>query len=463
MTFGNLWKVLVVILLYAETAMATSFWPYQEQCIAAPNGRFYVVVKRKDGGKPYGPVSLTIVESRTGAAPMRSAVAGEASGDLDAIRDPGIRVRDGDVVHSRVVLEQPPRRILVASSGKSIVTLDVYGFNNLGADKGKNDVVIYSIKGEVVHRKGRDALFDETARLYFRYGDGVVSWFEHAWLDEKRDELVIVTPSEKGYAPTRALLSVGLTSGNVRQANTGLIDRAISERNPGALSEALELAREMRLDGSKSSWPGIVDDEKLALGHRLRAAVLLASFGDRRGTALSSKTALLAAEDRDGPPKPERAGEVYYAIKHLPELLGRDALPILKKTIQKNSRAYSFAHVDAFKSLGADAVPTLVSVLEDDDNFDAQLEAATCLGSIGPDAEKAVPALAKALHKKASRPEGVLVLRLNTHAAWALEHIGERAKAAVPDLEQLARDDDEDVRRSALTALARIRGETRRP
>jgi HEAT repeat protein len=175
------------------------------------------------------------------------------------------------------------------------------------------------------------------------------------------------------------------------------------------------------------------------------------------------KTVLIGTEAEAGSPKFALGGEVYYAIQNCTEVLGADALPLLKKTLQKNGRAYSFAHVHAFRSLGRKAVPTLISVLEDDHNLDAQLEAATCIGFIGPDAAEAVPALIKALHKKAKKKEGILTVRLNTHAAWALEHMGEKAKKAIPDLEILAKDADEDVRWTARSALAAIRGEQSQP
>src|SRR5262249_45360128 len=136
---------------------------------------------------------------------------------------------------------------------------------------------------------------------------------------------------------------------------------------------------------------------------------------------------------------------------------------LLKKTLLKNGRVYSFAHYKAFGALGKRAVPTLISVLEDDSNLDSQLESATCLGYIGPAAGEAVPALIKTLHKKNVRKWGLLSLRLNTHAAWALEHIGEKAKEAIPDLEELSKDTDEDVRDSARRALMAIKGGASRP
>jgi hypothetical protein len=454
-----------LFLFCGEIARATSFSPYPEQCIAASNGRFYVVVKRKDKGKQtcsYGPVSLTIAERREGSPPVRSISADRVDGDIStATVSANIRVREGDIVHGHIELEQPPKVILVSSTGKSIVTLDVYGFNNLGPKAGENDLVIYSLKGKILHRKVRGSLFDQADRDRFPTLDGVLSWLCDSWLDEKRNHVVVVGNCKRVHPESRPIITADLTSGEVRKAGPDLIDRAITERNPSALSQALDLAIDMKLHGSKASLPGIVEDEKLPLAARLRAAFLLASLGDRRGARLVSKTVLIAAEA--GSPKIEAQEEFFFAIRHCTEVLGEEALPVLKKTLQNNGSTYSFALYEAFRSLGKSAVPTLISVLEDDGNLESQLVSATCLGYIGPEAEKAVPALIKALHKKGVKKWGSLLLRLDTHAAWALEHLGEKAKAAIPDLEQLAKDANQDVRDSARSALAAIKGQSSRP
>jgi HEAT repeat protein len=453
--------------LLGGKARGTSFFPYPEQCIADPNGRYYVVVKRKDKGEqsfPYGPVTLTVAERRQGSPPVRSASARGANDDsFRATVDPKIRIRDGDIVHGRIDLDQPPGRILVSSTGKVVVTLDLYGFNNLGPKAGEDDLVIYSVTGQRLHRKARHALFDEEQRHRFPRIDGALAWLCSSWLDDKRDLVVIVGNAPPARPELRPFVTVSLASGEVRQGGPDLVDRAIAERNPHALYQALDLAKDMKLRGSKAALPGIVEDGTLPLAERLRAAVLLGSLGDLRGRGLVSKTVLIGAEAEAGSPKFRHKEQVYYAIQHCAELLGEDALPLLKKTLQQNGPAYSFAHYEAFGSLGRRAVPTLISVLEDDRNFDSQLEAATCLGFIGPEAEEAVPALIKALGKKGTKKWGVLTLRLDTHAAWALEHLGEKAKAAIPALEQLAKDTDEDVRTSAREALAAIRGQRSRP
>ena len=410
--------VMATVLLLGERAQATSFRPYREERVTDSNGRYYVVVRRREGLKQEdggGPVTLTIAQRREGSPPVRGASAEpvKVGGFYVPTQDPEIRVRDGDTVHGRVDLDRPPGDILVSSTGNGIATIDAYGFNN-GLGPEQDDLVVFSIKGEVLHRKRRKDLFDEATRRRFSGDQGVFAWLRTSWLDEKRDDIVIFGFWTQDGKPL-PILTVGLTSGEVRQGGTEVIDRAICERNLDALSRALGLALELKLTGSKACLPAILEDEKIALVQRLQAAVLLASLGDPRGASLLTKTALRIAQV--GSPRYDRDDGTWYAVMHLPELLGEDALPILKKTLQNDHGFYDNEHVHAFKLLGRRAVPTLISVLEDDRFLDAQLTAASCLGEIGPEAAEAVPALIKALRKKRGVKSGILFFRLDSHAA----------------------------------------------
>ncbi len=92
-------------------------------------------------------------------------------------------------------------------------------------------------------------------------------------------------------------------------------------------------------------------------------------------------------------------------------------------------------------------VPEVAAHLEDLDEK-ARVAAARVLGSLGPDAAPAVPALAEALYDTAP---------VATAAAGALGRIGSAAAAAAPDLDILARaGEPESVAASAVAALARV-------
>ena len=90
-----------------------------------------------------------------------------------------------------------------------------------------------------------------------------------------------------------------------------------------------------------------------------------------------------------------------------------------------------------------DAVPSLISALQDDGLF-VRL-AAAAFGQIGPDAAPAIPALVHALTNQ---------LRFNS--AYSLSLLGPLAKDAVPALKDALNDSDPDVRAKALEALQKI-------
>src|SRR5262249_41711834 len=143
--------------------------------------------------------------------------------------------------------------------------------------------------------------------------------------------------------------------------------------------------------------------------------------------------------------------------------------------------------VDALGGLGREAagsVPALIKALRDPDEL-VRESAARALSYIEPvDSRTVVPALTESLSDKAAavRVAGATTLchvdRQGTQtvpvliealknkegrgdvqrsAAWALGLMGARAKEAIPALMELARDEDQGVRRAAETALRRIR------
>jgi len=136
----------------------------------------------------------------------------------------------------------------------------------------------------------------------------------------------------------------------------------------------------------------------------------------------------------------------------------------------------------ALKEMGsraASAVPTLVRLLEEDDDNDVRRVAAEALGDIG-EQEEAVPALTQALEDKYWRVRRAAVRalvkigphsdvvpglaqamsdtdpRVRSAAAQALGDVGTRATEAVPPLVQALEDDSGIVREAAVLALKGI-------
>jgi len=107
---------------------------------------------------------------------------------------------------------------------------------------------------------------------------------------------------------------------------------------------------------------------------------------------------------------------------------------------------------EAFEMLavaGENAVPMLVEALGYTENVDLRRNAALSLAKMGSNgAQKAVPALAKALSDKD--------VKIREYAAWALGKVGPAAKEAVEALKKAAKDENTKVRFNAVNALKRI-------
>ncbi|CAN5586452.1 hypothetical protein BH11PLA2_BH11PLA2_51210 [soil metagenome] len=361
---------MIGLLLCNGMARATSFFPYAECCVTDSKGQYYVVVKRKDKAgeiSDYGPVTITVAEIAKGSLAVQPAIATNKDGEsFLATVDEKIRVREGDTVHGQFELDVPPGRILVSSKG--IVTLDVYGFNE-GQESIKNAVRVYSLKGALQHRIARTEIFDSKTKTQFPRIDGNTWWVGAAWIDEKRDHVVIVgkTPSEK--PDTCPITTLDIRTGKHQSGGIDLIDRAIIERNHAAMVPALELAMQFKLSGSKQALPAIIDDKDLLLMARLHAAVLLTKLGDRHGIKLLKDTALNATTAEAGDPKYSLRYEVNYAIDQSSITLGSESLSILKETLKKNGRTYSSAHVNAFQRFGKQGVLTLLAIVVDPDSW----------------------------------------------------------------------------------------------
>jgi hypothetical protein len=101
-------------------------------------------------------------------------------------------------------------------------------------------------------------------------------------------------------------------------------------------------------------------------------------------------------------------------------------------------------------------VPTIVLILENDADLKGQFLALDWLGSMRGEAEAAVPALIRTLRKEGSLENEFSTRRLDATAARALGRMLEKARAAVPELERLAREGHEDARHAAQLALTLI-------
>jgi HEAT repeat protein len=106
----------------------------------------------------------------------------------------------------------------------------------------------------------------------------------------------------------------------------------------------------------------------------------------------------------------------------------------------------------ALRNIGPQALPSLVKAVRGPDDV-VRWQAISELGSMGPDAEPAVPLLIEILRREEGRA------RLAT--VWALANIGLPARGALPDLERWVEVEDEGLRTAVREAIDKIDGSTR--
>jgi hypothetical protein len=415
----------VVFVAVAPTAAVADSWgPFCSYRRADSVGRYYVVVKKGEGApKDPGrgtPITFDIAERKAGTTPVRDTRDEEDVGRV--IPSPDVRVRVGDIVHGRGKLERAPGFLFVSATGLGFVGLDVRGYNyDLPT---RNDaMVIVTINGTVAHRKNLVDLFTAEEIASFGRSAGGIWWAGGGWIDERRQNVIVVSsrlkqPEKQGM---RFVKIVEIKSGVVREGSTSEVVTALNERNLGALKFALELTAELQLKEALPHLPGLVADETLLLAHRLRAAVALGTFDDRRGAMLITKAAL------------EKSDDQYYAVEHLPFVLGDKAAPVLCDVVRRYENRCKSAAWHAVSP--AAAVPELIRLLDERTSAACQTFATECLGKKGPAAKSAVPSLIKLLQEE-SRPDGIM--STHEHAAIALGKIGPDAQDALPLLIKLA-------------------------
>ena len=334
-----------------------------------------------------------------------------------------VNVRPGDKVLGHGKLDRCPSQILISSTGLGFAGLDVRGYNYADAES-KDAVVIVAPDGTIRQRKSVGELFTAEERSRFLRTAGGVFWAGGGWFDESRHEIVVVSSSIP-----RLFRIIDLRTGAVRTGSTADVVRAVADGNRGALDLAFELAAELKLAEAHKDLVRHFNDVGLPMPTRLRAAVALAALGDRRGGDLMK----IAALDKASTKKVAR----YYAVRHLPLVLGDLAAPVLCDVVRRFENDFRLPAWQAMHLVPADAaVPALIQLLDEKGSFERQAFAMECLGNKGPDAKTAVPSLIRVL--QADDLPSPLVSG-HMYAALALGRIGPAAKDALPDLNRIAK------------------------
>jgi hypothetical protein len=423
-------RIAIASLLITATSLpvvdADSYRPFRNFRQVDATGRYYIVVKKNGGPEDPGagtPVTYEIAERKLGSAPVTAAEDGGSDDEIAS--NPQVRVRPRDQLLGKGSLKRCPSHIVISSTGLGFVGLDVRGYN-YGDRQSRDALVIVSKDGSVRHRKALIDIFSEEEVNRFTHSAGGIFWMGGGWIDEARKEIVVVSAREfPDMDPIPRLFRVvSLETGIVRQGTSAVILTALSERNLGALPEAIDLAGELKLGKAIPDLVKLFSDDNLPLLTRLQVAVALAALGDRRGGELMTKTVF------------EKSSERSYAIRYLPYVIGDDAAQVLCDAVRRLGKDVSRGAWDAMHHVsGEAALPPLLRLLRVSHCpvcIDFSVE---CLGNKGPKAKAAVPDLIRVLETKPTTRDPLWTQQL---AALALGRIGPNATAALPALTHLA-------------------------
>jgi hypothetical protein len=423
----------LAVSLTAGAAIGDTYRPFTDFRATDATGRYYLVLKKGDGAPEDPgrgtPVTFEFAKSRPGSPPLAE-FSEQWLGGPQVGASSEVRVRQGDTVLGRGKLDRCPGQILISSTGLGFAGLDVRGYN-YGDAESKDAVVIVGSDGTIRQRKSIGELFTSEERSRFVRTAGGAIWACGGWFDERRREIVVVSSASRnnnGSFPHLYRI-IDLRTGAVRTGSTADILRAMADRNLGGLDLTLELAAELKLAEAHKDLVRHFDDVDLPVLMRLRAAVALATLGDRRGGDLMKTAALEKASANT------RAR--YHAVKHLPLVLGDSAAPVLCDVVRRFEDDVRMPAWQAMHLVAADAaVPALIKLLDEKGSFARQAFAMECLGDKGPAAKAAVPSLIRVL--RADDLPNPLISG-HTYAALALGRIGPAAKDALPDLVRIAK------------------------
>jgi hypothetical protein len=172
----------------------------------------------------------------------------------------------------------------------------------------------------------------------------------------------------------------------------------------------------------------------------------------------SGKAELEEREEREQAREPKeeqsRLGELILKLKPEGEAAARTAVPALTPLLQDENprvRARAASTLAETGPLARPALEKLIEILEKDADADCRLQASIALGQIGPEADKAVPVLAKRLRNDE--------YGTRANCAASLARIRAHPEVAIPALVDAYLKDSGDVYNWATIAL-NLYGET---
>lgn len=349
-----------------------SWMPFSNKRVVAPSGKRYVVVRKKGQG-----IRFELCERRAGAGLIESAESSSVNllGAVkkDISRDPK------DRVIATGTYKQMPMGVQMADGLDGFLLFDKY------ANVGYGEVVTW------IDGRGTTC-FEHTLKDLFgaapKGSMATVSslwWSRSVWLDERAKSVVVLTTGGE-------LREVAIPGGAITvPEDDRLLGWAMHGSAKGRAS-ALEVIAEGPLPRCQKALPlvsGTLLDRSQPLSLRLRAGWIVARAGSDPSVAPLFLETVAGGE---GISREDRA----FAVRHLGEVLGDEALPVLRGLMRGTATDVWGDAYQAFGAIGESAVPTLIAMLgEAKESADYRGGAAHALAQIC--SPKAVPALRRAV------------------------------------------------------------------
>lgn len=348
----------VLLTLISSPAMADSWLPFQDQRVVSPTGRTYVVIRQDDTG-----IAWELWRRAEGAAPMKDATAADAYGLREGVGG-SIDSDPADTQIGKGHVDQRPLRIRVLDEPAAFVLFEKYG------SIGHGDALIYvDGKRGVMFRRKLEELFDAETCGAFQKTVSSIWWHQGIAVDEEMKRIVVVAAGDR-------LAQVDCADGVVSTPEKEVLLRGFRRGTIEERELCIEAAARLKPEGLHAEALAIAADDGESESIRLRAAVAV-----RRGGGREDFSPLFLTATKKGRPAEVRS----FAVEHLAEVAGAEALPTLRRLMRGTAdNDVWYPAQQAFVSLGEKALPTLIEMLlEEGESPDYRGGAAHALGKIG--------------------------------------------------------------------------------
>ena len=308
-------SLLVLLLMacgLASRAHPDSWFPPAPQQVMSEDGRWYVIVQTTEG---YENPTFQLVRRAAGKPPPPPPPAY----DRYMEKPPVLKPEPGDEVVARGPCKIP-MGVKCLDGGKGFVLFDTYGRVGDGTV-----LEVYDGTGKRRWSRTLADLFEPEIRATFRRSASSTWWSETMWVDEPRQEIVIVWRGSGAPQVVR----LALADGRWRQgAHADLLTR-IGRGSGGEQVAALDLATKLALPGLLPAVQQAFAEARTPPWARVHFAKFLDEAGDPAGRGY------LAAAAQEGMPGDVRA----FALKYVPAVLGLEALPTLREAMRSEDYA----------------------------------------------------------------------------------------------------------------------------